>query len=312
MFQSICQSTTRLRYGRTNLMPARVAGAEPVTVLSSHHTYIPDAATKVAANSTVAAYDRVVRVMPTQNRAKKPSKNWFDQLVGSLVRRIARHVYSLAWQDTANALRNELQHRATISAANFVQTHMQGALFCANKFDHLTCAWEHVPVGLALEFGVYKGVTITHLARLAPDRQFFGFDSFLGLPEQWSGNRYSKLNLDRKGKIPKVPSNVRIVEGWFHETLPGFLAKHDGPIAFMHIDCDIYSSTKTVLDLTAGRLAPGAVLVFDKFFNYQGFELHEYKAFFEFVERFDIEYRFVGYSGHQVSLVIDVVQPSAA
>jgi len=282
-----------------------------VTVLSSHHTYIPDAATKVAARSSVAAYDRVVRVKRTK-RAKKPSKSWFDQLIGSLVRRIARHAYSLAWQDTANALRNELQHRATISAANFVQTHMQGALFCANKFDHLTCAWEHVPAGLGLEFGVYKGVTINHLARLAPDRQFFGFDSFLGLPEQWSGNRHSKLNFDRKGKIPKVPSNVTIVEGWFHETLPGFLAKHDGPIAFMHIDCDIYSSTKTVLDLTAGRLAPGAVLVFDKFFNYQGFELHEYKAFFEFVERFDVEYRFVGYSGHQVSLVIDVVQPSAA
>jgi predicted O-methyltransferase YrrM len=264
-----------------------------------------DAATKVAARSTVAACDRIVRKMPMISRATKPSKNWFDQLIGSLVRRIGRHAYSLAWQDTANALRNELQRRATISAANFVQSGMPGALFCANKFDHLTCAWERVPAGLALEFGVYKGVTITHLARLAPDRQFFGFDSFFGLPEQWSGNRYSKLNFDRKGKIPKVPPNVTIVEGWFHETLPGFLAKHNEPIAFMHIDCDIHSSTKTVLDLTAGRLAPGAVLVFDEFFNYPGFELHEYKAFFEFVERFDVEYRFVGYSGHQVSLVID-------
>jgi hypothetical protein len=313
MFQSICQSTMRLRYSLTNFMPGRVAGEGAVAVFSSDHTHMPlDAATNVAERSTVAAYGRVVRVRPMKRRAKKPSKSWFDQLIGSLVRRIGRHVYSLAWQDAATALRYELQHRATISAANFVQTRMRGALFCANRFDHLTCAWEHVPAGLALEFGVYKGVTINHLARLAPDQQFFGFDSFLGLPEQWSGNRYSQLNFDRKGKIPKVPSNVTIVEGWFHETLPSFLAKHNEPIAFMHIDCDIYSSTKTVLDLTAGRLAPGAVLVFDEFFNYQGFELHEYKAFFEFVERFDVEYRFVGYSGHQVSLVIDVVKPSAA
>jgi hypothetical protein len=80
----------------------------------------------------------------------------------------------------------------------------------------------------------------------------------------------------------------------------------------MHIDCDIYSSTKTVLGLTAGRLAPGAVLVFDEFFNYVSFERHEYKAFFEFVERFDVKYRFIGYSGQQVSMVIDAIQTSAA
>jgi predicted O-methyltransferase YrrM len=240
-----------------------------------------------------------------------PSKNWFDQLVGSLVRRIGRHAYGLAWQDTANALRNELQHRATLFAADFVQTRMASAVFCADKFDHLTCALEHVPEGLALEFGVFRGTSITHLARLAPGRQFFGFDSFLGLPEQWLGNRYSKLNFNRKGKIPKVPSNVTIVDGWFHETLPQFLKKHNEPIAFMHIDCDIYSSTKTVLDLTAGRLAPGAVLVFDEFFNYLGFELHEYKAFFEFAERYDVKYKYIGYSGQQVSLVVDAIQTPA-
>ena len=240
------------------------------------------------------------------------SKNWFDQLVGSLARRIGRHAYALAWQETANALRNELQHRATMFAANFVQTQMPSALFCGDKFDHLEWAWEHVPPGLALEFGVFKGATISHLAGVAPDTQFFGFDSFMGLPEQWSGNRYSKLNFDRKGKIPKVPTNVTIFEGWFHDTLPRFLVQHNEPIAFMHIDCDIYSSTKTVLDLTAGRFAPGAVLVFDEFFNYVGFEMHEYKAFFEFIERFDVKYRFIGYSGQQVSVVIDGVDRPGA
>ena len=294
MFQSIHQSTARLR----------LAGERPMAAV--------EFATKVAARSTDPAYDRIVRVTPTISNATKPSKSWFDQLIGSLVRRIGRHAYALAWQDTANALRNELQRRATMLAADFIQTRMPNALFCGDKFDHLEWAWQHVPAGLALEFGVFKGVTITHLARLAPDRQIFGFDSFLGLPEQWSGNRYSKFNFDRKGKIPKVPSNVTIVGGWFDETLPKFLLQHNEPIAFMHIDCDIYSSTKTVLDLTAGRLAPGAVLVFDEFFNYVGFEMHEYKAFFDFVERFDAKYRFIGYSGQQVSMVIDAVQKFAA
>ena len=64
-------------------------------------------------------------------------------------------------------------------------------------------------------------------------------------------------------------------------------------------------------ELRAGRLTPGAVLVFDEFFNYLGFELHEYKAFFEFVERFGVKYKFIGYSGQQVSVMIDAIHKPA-
>jgi hypothetical protein len=233
---------------------------------------------------------------------------WLDRMTGSLVRRIARHAQELAWRDPGAALRIELQRRATAAAADFVTTHMADALYCASKLEHLTFAFGKAPQGLALEFGVFKGTTINHLAGLAPDRRFFGFDSFTGLPEAWAGARYSAVNFDRGGRKPRVAANVALVEGWFDATLPAFLAREAGPIAFLHIDCDIYSSTRTVLDLTGPRLAPGAVLVFDEFFNYKGYELHEYKAFLEFVERFDVAYRFIGYSAQQVSLVVEVVR----
>jgi hypothetical protein len=59
-------------------------------------------------------------------------------------------------------------------------------------------------------------------------------------------------------------------------------------------------------------LLDGLHLGFDEFFNYVGFELHEYKAFFEFVERFDVKYRFIAYSGQQVSVVIDGVERPGA
>jgi predicted O-methyltransferase YrrM len=150
---------------------------------------------------------------------------------------------------------------------------MPDALYCASKLDHLTFAFKQAPPGLALEFGVFKGTTINHLARLAPGRRFFGFDSFTGLPEDWAGSRYSAVNFDRGGKKPKVAGNVTLIEGWFDKTLPEFLAREPGSIGFLHVDCDIYSSTKTVLDLCAARLAPGAVIVFDEFFNYKGYEL---------------------------------------
>jgi len=57
-----------------------------------------------------------------------------------------------------------------------------------------------------------------------------------------------------------------------------------------------------VLELTVPRLMPGALVVY---------ELHEYKAFFEVTERFDLAYRFIGYAGQQVAAVVDTVRPPA-
>lgn len=228
-----------------------------------------------------------------------------DRWTGAVVRPIARQRSEFPWRERATALRAELERRALMAAADFVMEKMPTALYCADKLQHLSFAFAQAPDGLALEFGVFKGTTINHLAKAYPKRRFYGFDSFRGLPEDWAGSRYSLVNFDRGGSQPKVQSNVTLVEGWFDETLPKFLARETGPIGFLHVDCDIYSSTKTVLELTAPRLASGAVVVFDEFFNYKGYEQHEYKAFFEFVERFPAAYRYIGYSGQQVSVVID-------
>lgn len=231
----------------------------------------------------------------------------FDRITGSLVRRITRYAQELSWRDPGAGLRNELHRRATVAAADFVMQRMPGALYCTSKLEHLAFALSHAPPGLALEFGVFKGTTINHLAKLAPGQHFYGFDSFTGLPEDWAGARYSKVNFDRKGVKPAVASNVTLIEGWFDKTLPDFLARTPGPIGFLHVDCDIYSSTRTVLDFAGPHLAPGAVIVFDEFFNYKAYEQHEYKAFFEFVERCEVSYRFIAYAAQQVSLIVDAI-----
>jgi len=227
------------------------------------------------------------------------------------MRRITYHWHEWPWRDPGAALRNELQRRATLAAADFVTTSMPDALYCAGKLDLLTFALQEAPPGLALEFGVFKGTTINHLARQAPDRHFFGFDSFTGLPDHWAGSRYSAVNFDRGGKKPRVPANVSLVEGWFDKTLPDFLARQQQPIGFVHVDCDIYASTMTVLELTLPRLTPGAIIVFDEFFNYKGYELHEYKAFFEAAERFKVSYHFIAYGGQQVAVKIEAVNRPA-
>lgn len=81
--------------------------------------------------------------------------------------------------------------------------------------------------GLFLEFGVFEGKTINHMSRLLSDRTFYGFDSFEGLPETWHAG-YEKGHFSLDGDLPWVNPNVKLVKGWFNDTLPAFLKEHPG------------------------------------------------------------------------------------
>jgi hypothetical protein len=139
------------------------------------------------------------------------------------------------------------------------------------------------PSGLKLEFGVGDGGSLRFLAGLTGE-PVFGFDSFRGLPESWNSEN-ARGAFDRGGVPPdNLLPNARLVVGSFQDTLPTFLREHDGPVAFAHLDADLYSSTKCVLDLLADRLAPNAVLNFNEFADYPGWEDHEARAFAEWLE----------------------------
>ena len=51
-----------------------------------------------------------------------------------------------------------------------------------------------------------------------------------------------------------------------------------------------------MLDAIARRLQPGAVVVFDEYCGYPGWQNHEFKAFQEMVKRQGIEYRYLYFS----------------
>src|SRR3712207_9470534 len=63
------------------------------------------------------------------------------------------------------------------------------------------------------------------------------------------------------------------------------------PVAFLHADCDLYSSTKCILGNLGNRLVSGSIIVFDEYFNYPGWEQHEFRAFSEFVAERRLSYR---------------------
>jgi hypothetical protein len=159
--------------------------------------------------------------------------------------------------------------------------------------------------GLHAEFGVYKGDSINRLARLRPHQVFHGFDSFEGLPESWTlGARTGAFSLG--GRLPAVRDNVVLVKGFFADTLEKFVSGcGKSAVAFMHVDCDLYSATKTVLDRFAPLLVEGTVIVFDEYFNYPGWQQGEFKAFAEFIAGHDrLGYDYIGYirNGGQVAV----------
>jgi Methyltransferase domain len=135
--------------------------------------------------------------------------------------------------------------------------------------------------GIGLEFGVYRGASLRHAARRCPARRFFGFDSFSGLPRD--GRPDWQIDF-ATGALPRVPANCRLIPGWFAETIPEFLRSNDSPVAFLNIDCDIYSSARTVLFGLGERLLPGTVVYFDELINYDTFLWNEMLALFEFLE----------------------------
>ena len=156
--------------------------------------------------------------------------------------------------------------------------------------------------GLHLEFGVGRGKSMRWIAAEI-DGVVHGFDSFEGIQEHWNGN---PIGAFAQKQMPKVPDNVEFHVGYFDSTLPAFLESHTEPIAFLHVDCDLYSSTVTIFDALGERLQAGTIVLFDEYYNFHRWQQHEFKAFQEFVQKFSVEYEYIAYSvtGQQVAVRI--------
>lgn len=234
--------------------------------------------------------------------------NLMKNIIKNAISRIGRHM-------TVQAIVPALQRvgesfnietvacfRAAWETAEFYEAHLDAAKAFASGVELLTHAIGIAePTGLFLEFGVASGRTISHIASLRKG-PVFGFDSFKGLPEDWRpGFPAGAFG----GSIPAVPPNVELIIGDFKNTLPKFKREHVDPVSFIHIDCDLYSSTKAILDLLAPVFHSYCVLVFDEYFNYPGWKHHEHRAFEEFKASNDVNIKYEGFvPDHQQLCVI--------
>jgi len=200
---------------------------------------------------------------------------------------------------------DERQRAALQRTAAFVEAQMPRARSFSEggpyeaKIQLLEHALDLAPAeGLVLEFGVATGDTLRRItAKRSPSH---GFDSFEGLPEDWRTGY-------EKGAFAMAPPQIEgatLHVGWFDDTLPGFFAEHEGPIAFAHLDADLYSSTVTIFREGEDRFVEGSILLFDEYFNFPGWEHDEHKAFMEFIERTGHGFEYLAYNGlHEQVLV---------
>lgn len=167
-----------------------------------------------------------------------------------------------------------------------------------------------------LEFGTGGGRSIKYIRAMLREKtpkgdikknlDIFGFDSHIGLPEDWT-TEISSIPLVQYKEALAVSSrerdsllkeydqlNIKFYCGWFKDTLPEYIniAKN---IALLHIDCDIYSSTIEVLYSLNQFIVSGTIIVFDEWiYNYnEVFNDHEQKAFYEWVEDKNRKFEFL-------------------
>jgi len=144
--------------------------------------------------------------------------------------------------------------------------------------------------GLVMEFGVYQGTSIRQIAALTEDT-VDGFDSFAGIPEAWNDEVAGSYST--QGDLPAVPPNVALHAGWFEDSIPEFIKTHQAPVRFMNIDCDLYSSTKTVLDLFEAQIGAGTVMVFDEFIGNLSWQEDEFKAFHDAARQYGWQFEVI-------------------
>jgi hypothetical protein len=134
----------------------------------------------------------------------------------------------------------------------------------------------HEVSGDLVEFGVYWDAWLNHLFELMKaaklNRQIWGFDSFQGLssPSQENDDPFWKQGMFAAGleEVRRLTQadlrpELRLVPGFFENSLDTEEAQSLKDISFARIDCDIYQPTVECLRYLSRRLSHGSVLVFD-------------------------------------------------
>ena len=142
--------------------------------------------------------------------------------------------------------------------------------------------------GDILEFGVYKAASLIRflsareMFEMPSARKVIGFDAFGPFPktgaeaaderqfleefEGAGGNGLSIQEVEALLEAKRLAADVSLIKGDIFETLPEYLAKNTNTrVALLHIDVDLYESTKFVLESVWPYVSHGGLVLFDDY-----------------------------------------------
>lgn len=156
-----------------------------------------------------------------------------------------------------------------------------------------------------LEFGVADGHSFRWFVQqnTNPKSRFYGFDTFTGLPEDFGV--YKKGNFNTHNKVPQISdSRVKFYQGLFQQTVPGFLSElNNYEKNVIMLDADIYSATLYVLTSIAPFLKKKDIIFFDEF----AVPTHEFKAFYDFLQAYNINLKLIAAGNNYYFVAFKVV-----
>ena len=124
--------------------------------------------------------------------------------------------------------------------------------------------------GDAAEIGVYRGHGAKLICELLPESTVYLFDTFTGFPREmltlpidkhWTGRSFTSTSVDIAKQTLNGHDNHLIFPGTFPATADGLSPR----LRFVHIDCDVYLSTKAALEWCWPLLVPGGVVLDDDY-----------------------------------------------
>ena len=195
----------------------------------------------------------------------------------------------------------------------------------------LCLLWKNHISGDYVEFGCHGGMTFTlayhhsqQFQRPGTTRKLWAFDSFEGLPPQsgpkdahpawrqgWlKTSQEAFIDICTRSGIPR--SAYEVVPGFYKDTIgkdagnPPKQLPHD--IAFAYIDCDLYTSTQSVLEFLAPRQKHGMIIALDDYYCYSDeAAAGERVALLEFLRNQDqyLLVPYVQYGYHGMSFIVE-------
>ena len=207
-----------------------------------------------------------------KNLLKKIDQKFF----GELFIKIYRNFYSIKKQKN--------NHKNSVIRIDNLRQY-KSLTYWNNHFKHLS---ENKVEGDIVECGVGDGQTLSYILFNLTynekhfNRRYIGFDSFEGFPEpsdkdnsprnpkkgEWNhiDKEFVISNLNDLGFENIHYEKIKFIKGFFERT---FQQEKDiiTKISLLHIDCDLYSSTKISLETWFDKVEKNGLIVFDEYLN---------------------------------------------